>query len=166
MFIGKSSIKSACNDKEEKFSFCSLYQYIGIVKFGLRYNFACNMVNVVKKIRKYIATGFLLLVVVLFSFNKVYYVHSHIQANGVIVIHAHPFNKSTDNGPIKSHHHSNSDLYWISSLHILWLLAFLTLGIVCFRVLQVLVVPQKSFSSYACCLYKNGRAPPVSSYLF
>lgn len=38
------------------------------------------------------------------------YYHSHITNDGRLVSHAHPFNKSQDSTPFKSHHHSAIDL--------------------------------------------------------
>ncbi|MDI3527012.1 MAG: hypothetical protein PWR03_1195 [Tenuifilum sp.] len=37
------------------------------------------------------------------------YFHEHL-VNGVYVFHAHPFNKSADSKPVKSHHHTSFEL--------------------------------------------------------
>jgi hypothetical protein len=45
------------------------------------------------------------------SVNK----HDHLQSNGYIITHAHPFTKTpSESGPVKSHHHSDSELLFLS----------------------------------------------------
>jgi len=41
--------------------------------------------------------------------NKAVFVHSHILNDGTIIEHAHPYNKSTDSTPYKSHHHTKAE---------------------------------------------------------
>lgn len=50
--------------------------------------------------------------------NKVIYLHTHINNLGKIVTHSHPFNKSSDNQPVKSHHHSNAAIAFLSQAEI------------------------------------------------
>ncbi len=50
--------------------------------------------------------------------NKVIYLHTHINNLGKIVTHSHPYNKSSDNQPVKSHHHSNAAIAFLSHAEI------------------------------------------------
>ena len=36
--------------------------------------------------------------------------HSHMAPNGCLILHAHPFAKTADTGPVKSHSHSEKEL--------------------------------------------------------
>lgn len=59
---------------------------------------------------KFIAICLALLVYGSTLVNHMVYYHSHITSNGKLISHAHPYNKSQDKSPIKSHHHSTIDL--------------------------------------------------------
>jgi len=44
--------------------------------------------------------------------NTAVFIHSHRLADGTIITHAHPFQKSKEsNQPYKTHHHNNTDLF-------------------------------------------------------
>lgn len=57
-------------------------------------------------IRKILAYLMLVLVIGI-TVNNVVYLHSHILSDQTVITHAHPFDKSADNTPFKTHHHSN-----------------------------------------------------------
>jgi type IV secretory pathway protease TraF len=60
--------------------------------------------------RAYIRKGLailLLSLVTAITINNVVYLHSHVIDQGVVITHAHPFDKSADNLPFKSHKHTN-----------------------------------------------------------
>lgn len=40
--------------------------------------------------------------------------HAHLLTDGCLIYHAHPFNKSADTGPVKSHSHSENELLILS----------------------------------------------------
>lgn len=73
--------------------------------------------------RKRIVVGFRLLLLLLFVgyYSSVtLFFHAHL-VNGVVVVHSHPFQKSTGNGPTQSHSHSSSALVLIQHLNqLLW----------------------------------------------
>jgi hypothetical protein len=50
--------------------------------------------------------------------NKVIYLHTHINNLGKIVTHSHPYNKSSDDQPVKSHHHSNAAIAFLAQADI------------------------------------------------
>lgn len=62
--------------------------------------------------------------------NKIVFTHIHKLDDGTIVEHAHPYNKADDSDPLKKHHHSNAELLFFNNLNILFLIAFVALGIV------------------------------------
>lgn len=59
-------------------------------------------------IRKGIAILLLCLVTAI-TINNSVYLHSHIIDNNTVITHAHPFSKSADNLPFKTHTHTNFD---------------------------------------------------------
>ena len=77
---------------------------------------------IVKTWGRTIRTRFIsVLLLALFSLNignKVIYLHTHINNLGKIVSHSHPYNKSSDNQPVKSHHHSNAAFAFLSQAEI------------------------------------------------
>ncbi len=48
---------------------------------------------------------FHLLLVILLITNKAVYSHTHILADGSIIVHAHPYDKSSEKNPLHRHHH-------------------------------------------------------------
>lgn len=61
--------------------------------------------------------------------NKIVFTHIHKLDDGTIVEHAHPYNKANDSDPLKTHHHSNAELLFFNNLNILFLIAFVALGV-------------------------------------
>lgn len=74
------------------------------------------MNNSVRKITKLLSIYVLLAIVGLIVFNKIFNTHTHIQADGVITTHAHPFDKTTENKPFKSHQHSSLELIALDTI--------------------------------------------------
>jgi hypothetical protein len=94
--------------------------------------------------------------------NKAVFMHTHRLNDGTIIEHAHPYNKSTDSKPYKSHHHTKAELLFFQNLEILFLFVFLT-----FASLNLVKKAKHSFyrkTSYTltCIILHKGRAPPLS----
>ncbi len=94
--------------------------------------------------------------------NKAVFMHTHRLNDGTIIEHAHPYNKSTDSKPYKSHHHTKAELLFFQNFEILSLFVFLT-----FALLNIFKKTKYSFyriTSYtlACIILHKGRAPPLS----
>lgn len=94
--------------------------------------------------------------------NNTIFMHTHKMADGTLVTHAHPYNKSNDTEPIKSHNHTKVEFVVIQNLGL-----FFTLFICSF----LLIIPKKkkSFIPYFTLrflifltLLHKGRAPPTS----
>ncbi|MDD4730192.1 MAG: hypothetical protein PHN55_15755 [Dysgonamonadaceae bacterium] len=62
--------------------------------------------------------------------NTIVFTHIHQLDDGTIVEHAHPYNKANDSAPLKTHHHSNAELFFFQNSNILFLVAFMSLGMV------------------------------------
>ncbi len=94
--------------------------------------------------------------------NKSIFLHSHKLDDGTITQHAHPYDKSGDSKPYKSHHHTNAELLFFQNLEILIIVAFLA------YVLFTLRKKAKNSSRYVIkqrLAYLNlhkDRAPPIS----
>lgn len=101
-------------------------------------------------------------VIGIFVANKAVFLHVHKLNNGTIVEHAHPYEKSKDSNPFKSHHHSNAEYLFFQNLEILFPIVFLTLALFAFVEKRNLLIKLiKEHRSICINLYK-GRAPPVS----
>ncbi|MBN2272905.1 MAG: hypothetical protein JXR41_03790 [Bacteroidales bacterium] len=92
--------------------------------------------------------------------NKAIFTHSHQLKDGTIVNHAHPYNRSDDNQPFKSHHHTQYEFVFLNNIQIFFLVAVLITGIP--------VITKKTLYSAgrisACLLIRidsfKGRSPP------
>ena len=94
--------------------------------------------------------------------NKAVFSHAHRLNDGTVVKHSHPYDKSNDSEPYKSHHHTNTELLFFQNLEILFLMVFFAFA------LFTLVKKAKHSSNIitkhtlSCIILHNGRAPPVS----
>lgn len=94
------------------------------------------------------------------GFNKIAYTHTHKMANGVLLSHAHPYNKTNDSAPVKSHHHTSNEFVAFGHLSGLFIFTFLSLVLlVHFTCLFILSLDKSKYSILLTLSY-NGRAPP------
>lgn len=104
---------------------------------------------------------FLVAVISCMVINNAVFMHSHILADGSVVVHAHPYNKTNDSQPFKSHKHSKVAIVLYQQLHhflAVFFAAFLiimTISRFLFNQTCFLSIP-KHFVGL-----KQGRAPPV-----
>ncbi len=98
----------------------------------------------------------------MFIADKAIFLHVHKSNDGTIIEHAHPYDKSNDSKPYKSHHHTNAELLFFQNLNILFLIVFLTFALFAF-------VKKAKYSFYiiprhaqTCIILNKGRAPPSS----
>ncbi|MFW6218633.1 MAG: hypothetical protein ACOC3S_00790 [Bacteroidota bacterium] len=105
------------------------------------------------------AVVFMLLAGMLIT-NEVLFVHVHKLADGSIITHSHPFNKSDDSEPYKNHHHSQLELLFISTLDYFFPLVFLSINFLevkgsitrAFSVVNIYISPRE--------FARQDRAPP------
>ena len=101
------------------------------------------------------------LTVILLILFSGFFMHTHQLENGKYITHVHPFNKSTDNTPIKTHNHSSEQITFLDHFILIILLPVLMLGII------VSLSGKTIFSSYhsdlvfTINLIKSPRAPPL-----
>ncbi|MCD6178561.1 MAG: hypothetical protein J7K39_01535 [Bacteroidales bacterium] len=93
--------------------------------------------------------------------NTAVFLHVHKLDDGTIIQHAHPYNKTNDSGPYKSHHHTNTAFLFFQNLGLLFLVAFLTYALIVFvkPVKYLYRIIPKNISAYI--ITYKGRAPPV-----
>lgn len=96
--------------------------------------------------------------------NQSIFIHTHKLADNSIVSHSHPYDKSNDSEPYKSHHHTNVELLFFQNLAILFLTVIVSLAfLIPIKKAEYLL---HTISIYSLSLYNpnKGRAPPISSY--
>lgn len=61
--------------------------------------------------------GYILLLVGLFLIsNNIYNLHIHVQKDGQVICHAHPFASNDSNSSDENHQHTDSQLFFLDSL--------------------------------------------------
>lgn len=94
--------------------------------------------------------------------NKALFLHVHKLNDGTFIEHAHPFNKTGDSTPLKSHSHSAGQFLLFQVLETISFLFFFSLVLDIFLkgeisyfklVTESILVPVNS---------NDGRAPPIS----
>lgn len=111
--------------------------------------------------------AFLLIGVIgMLIYNQGVFLHTHKLNDGGVVIHAHPYNKSEDTAPFKSHHHTKAEWVFFHHIEILFLLFFVVF--ILFPLCCKSRLPVYSMHSYRVLWihYVRGRAPPVSFCFF
>ncbi len=94
--------------------------------------------------------------------DKAVFLHTHKLSDGTIIVHAHPYNKSTDSKPFKTHHHTNTEYLFFHSLEVLFPILFLAFVLfLLYNKTKHLFFLTTKFSC-SCIFYNKGRAPPIS----
>jgi len=86
--------------------------------FLLNLNLPCYTCNLKRVLKKSIIC-LSIAVISLLTVNNALFIHSHRLPDGSIVTHAHPFKKSSDTDPFKSHRHNQGEYMLIQLLKIL-----------------------------------------------
>jgi len=98
--------------------------------------------------------------------DKAFFLHTHKLSDGTIIVHAHPYNKSEDSKPFKTHHHSDSIFHFYHIVNLLYPAVILTFSsILSFKKTKHLLVQIKKISC-SVIFSKKGRSPPVSAYQY
>lgn len=94
--------------------------------------------------------------------NRTIFLHSHVQDDGTVITHAHPFDKSEKDDPFKSHPHSNFDYFLLDQMGFLFLMAIMVL---------MLTLPSQETTYFQwvqnrkrsiCISIPAGRGPPLN----
>lgn len=62
--------------------------------------------------------------------NQALFLHFHKLSDGTVVTHAHPYNKTQDSQPNKTHHHSNIEFLLIHNLEVLMPMVFFAIALI------------------------------------
>ncbi len=97
--------------------------------------------------------------------DKAFFLHTHKLSDGTIIVHAHPYNKSADSKPFKTHHHSDTIFHFYHVVNILFPAIILTFTLIAsFKKTKRLFLQIKRIS-FSYISHKKGRAPPIYSCL-
>ena len=118
-----------------------------------------------KQLQKYLIHAFVIVqitLVCMITLNNALFIHRHILPNGDVITHAHPYKKSGDTAPFKTHTHTTAEFFLLSGLNnLVFSIAAVFAVLLTFQIVKYnlqrnphIIVPFHSFSS--------GRAPPVS----
>lgn len=94
--------------------------------------------------------------------NKTVFLHVHKLDDGTIIFHAHPFDKSKDSKPYKSHHHNKADFLFFQNLSILFLIVFFTIVLIEFAKKEKALFILKALNLLINLNLNKGRAPPIT----
>jgi hypothetical protein len=94
--------------------------------------------------------------------NKGIFMHTHKIDENTYIIHSHPYNKSKDSEPYKTHHHTKAQFFFIQNIQNLFPLFFLTFTFSPFIKKTYSYFDTKSVSISEFIFIKKGRAPPAS----
>jgi len=102
-------------------------------------------------------TGVMCLLIV----NTAIFLHVHKLNDGTIISHAHPYDKTSDTHPFKTHQHSKTDFLHIHTLEIFFPLVFLMLVLIAFE--KKISVLFDLIPAYYLAFFDSikGRAPPL-----
>ncbi len=104
----------------------------------------------------------ILLPAILFlMWNSIVNLHSHHLANGVVISHAHPYNKLPDT---QQHNHNNKEFFFLQQITSFLFCFFTVLVIIVLATPKIEVIRQLKLLKHGeilCFLYSN-RAPPCS----
>lgn len=114
--------------------------------------------NIIKKAFAYLVLG----VVGTLILNKAVFLHTHKLNDGTVVVHAHPFQASTDSHSNNPHQHTKSGIYYFDQLSFLYsqLPDDVTFHAAAYHTIHFAEKVSFYFENYHACL-KN-RAPPVA----
>lgn len=97
----------------------------------------------------------------LLTINNAMFLHSHQFDNGNIVTHAHPYDKSNDSAPIKSHHHSKKEFIFLENIQLLFIFTLVFFIVLDVAKKKSYVVINQQFYPQSFKILYLGRAPPL-----
>jgi len=95
--------------------------------------------------------------------NRGIFIHTHVLADGSIIAHSHPYDKSENAGSSQPHPHTSIEIFFLDNLNILFLTLFAAFfpGIFSkspgYRCQVVSFLPSPIYDP------NQGRAPPIAS---
>lgn len=122
------------------------------------------MSKVIKSIFKNLFIGALIIIVGLLTVNNSIYLHTHQLADGSIVTHAHPFDKTKDTAPIKSHHHTKPEFFFLQNLQLLFFILFIPLVLFSNYKKVIQLITTNSIYYFVSSSRIRSRAPPIKLF--
>lgn len=119
------------------------------------------MKAVIKNITRKVAIICMICIIGLLTINNAMFLHSHILDNGNFVTHVHPYDKSNDSAPIKSHHHSKTELIFLKNLQLLFLFTLIFFIVLDVAKKKSYFVINRVFYTQGYEILYLGRAPPL-----
>lgn len=114
--------------------------------------------NIAQKIIAFVS----LALVALILCNNAIYLHSHKLADGQIIVHAHPFDKSgTSSLPGESHKHSKTEFLFYDQLTLLFPILLLVYRLLKFEKKKIKLKFNLDSYSNTYRFRINGRSPPL-----
>ena len=123
----------------------------------------CQLMKIsVRNITLKLITFLMIGIMGMFIVNKAIFLHTHKLDNGTVISHAHPYAKSNDSKPFKSHHHTNAELLFFQNIEILFLIVSLTFAL--FSLVEKAKYSSNIITRHtlSCIILQKGRAPPIS----
>ena len=112
-------------------------------------------------IARRVTAMFMAVMMLLLIINKALFIHTHILDDGTVIVHAHPYNKSEDQEPVKTHHHSNYALLILHHLSTLFFISFFFIfNSFAYSVKLHIFHHKKQICQ--CSKSNNDRAPPLT----
>ncbi len=93
--------------------------------------------------------------------NKGIFMHAHKLEDGTVIFHSHPYNKSNDASPVKTHHHSKAEFCFFHNTEILFFLTFLAVTLFLLPEKRKFITHFHLIFTPAYIHFKKSRAPPV-----
>jgi hypothetical protein len=96
----------------------------------------------------------------MYMLNEALFTHSHITAQGEVITHAHPYDKS-DSAPFKHHQHSKNELLVFNALKIWIFFSGIVITLIVSRPAFKLIESGRTFLQQISCFSRSGRSPPT-----
>lgn len=123
--------------------------------------FTAKMKIFVKNISKRVVIICMIVISGLLIINNVIFLHSHKLDNGNFVTHAHLYDKTNDSAPIKSHHHSKTELIFLENFQLLFIFILISFIVLDIAKKKSYVVINRVFYTHDYEILYLGRAPPL-----
>ena len=107
-----------------------------------------------------------MLVVILYLANATVNQHMHMLDSGMVVNHAHPYEKQTPAKPSEGHHHTSSELILLDQIssNAFWIYLFILLVSPIFFTFSAFIIRGMSLLKHPDLYFlKNYHAPPETS---
>ena len=103
----------------------------------------------------------LLLLAFLFQVvNRAVYAHSHVLADGTIIIHAHPYDKTNSHSPVTNHKHTVNELLLLALSSLLFFYFSISFFRLFKKITKFFPGIKQSFHPFLAYTSLNNKSPP------